>query len=366
MQYVAGSPSRTGSTGTGRCQLAEILRIGMQAAAGLAAAHAQGLVHRDIKPANILLENGVERVKITDFGLARAADDASLTQSGVVAGTPQYMAPEQARGEGGRPPHRPVQPRQRPLRDVHRPAAVPGRQHAWRVLKRVCEDDAAPDPGRSTPRCPTGWRRSIAKLHAKDPAERFQTAAEVAEVLGGRLAELQRPSAGAAVVARPPDRAATPAAARPRRWRRSALAAAVLACLFGGLGLTEATGVTRVAATVVRILTPDGTLVVQVDDPDVSVAIDGQDVVITGAGVKEIRLKPGRYTVLARKDGKVVRQELVTVEKNGREVVRVEREAAPASDAAPVGAGDPDRRAAEYVLSVGGAVQVNDNRQRAT
>src|SRR5260370_1218236 len=71
----------------------------MQTAAGLAAAHAQGLVHRDIKPANILLENGVQRVKITDFGLARAADDASLTQSGVVAGTPQYMAPEQTRGE---------------------------------------------------------------------------------------------------------------------------------------------------------------------------------------------------------------------------------------------------------------------------
>src|SRR5205085_6683019 len=58
-----------------------------------------GLIHRDIKPANILLENGVERVKITDFGLARTADDASLTQSGVVAGTPMFMSPEQAQGE---------------------------------------------------------------------------------------------------------------------------------------------------------------------------------------------------------------------------------------------------------------------------
>src|SRR5262249_10504569 len=77
----------------------EIVRIGMQTASGLAAAHAQGLIHRDIKPANILLENGIERVKITDFGLARAAADAHLTQRGVVAGPPQYMSPEQAEGK---------------------------------------------------------------------------------------------------------------------------------------------------------------------------------------------------------------------------------------------------------------------------
>src|SRR5262249_6357064 len=69
----------------GALGLTEILRIGTQIAEGLAAAHKQGLVHRDIKPANILLENGVERVKITDFGLARTVDDASVTQSGTVA-----------------------------------------------------------------------------------------------------------------------------------------------------------------------------------------------------------------------------------------------------------------------------------------
>jgi hypothetical protein len=69
-------------------------------AEGLAAAHARGLIHRDIKPGNIFLEGPRGRVKILDFGLARAAvDDAHITQSGVILGTPAFMAPEQARGE---------------------------------------------------------------------------------------------------------------------------------------------------------------------------------------------------------------------------------------------------------------------------
>jgi eukaryotic-like serine/threonine-protein kinase len=99
MQYVPGTSLQGRIESDGPLAVGAILRIGMQVASGLAAAHAQGLVHRDIKPANILLENGIERIKITDFGLARAADDASLTQSGVAAGTPYYMAPEQARCE---------------------------------------------------------------------------------------------------------------------------------------------------------------------------------------------------------------------------------------------------------------------------
>jgi serine/threonine protein kinase len=80
--------------------VAEALRIGREAGKGLAAAHAAGLVHRDIKPANLWLEAEEGRVKILDFGLARAAaDSAPLTHPGAVMGTPAYMAPEQAAGE---------------------------------------------------------------------------------------------------------------------------------------------------------------------------------------------------------------------------------------------------------------------------
>src|SRR5262245_56050033 len=93
MQYIAGESLQQRIDRDGPLELTEIVRIGLQTASALAAAHAQGLIHRDIKPANILLENGVARVKITDFGLARMVDDAALTQSGTVAGTPEFIAP---------------------------------------------------------------------------------------------------------------------------------------------------------------------------------------------------------------------------------------------------------------------------------
>ena len=99
MQYVAGKSVQELIDEGKPLELVQILRIGSQAAGALAAAHAQGLIHRDIKPANILLEDGVDRVKITDFGLARAVDDVTISLSGMVAGTPQYMSPEQACGE---------------------------------------------------------------------------------------------------------------------------------------------------------------------------------------------------------------------------------------------------------------------------
>src|SRR5271168_2727368 len=98
MEFIPGETLQQKLDRSGPLEVSEVLRTGRQIAEGLAAAHACDLIHRDIKPANILLEGGSHKVKITDFGLARAADDASLSQSGFVAGTPMFMAPEQALG----------------------------------------------------------------------------------------------------------------------------------------------------------------------------------------------------------------------------------------------------------------------------
>jgi hypothetical protein len=82
----------------GRLTPAEVIRVGREVAAGLAAAHARGLVHRDIKPANIWLETGTGQAKLLDFGLARAADGVdAVTDLSAVPGTPAYIAPERVK-----------------------------------------------------------------------------------------------------------------------------------------------------------------------------------------------------------------------------------------------------------------------------
>ncbi len=85
--------------GARRFELDEILSVVRQLASGLAEAHRRGMMHRDIKPSNVLIERELERVLIADFGLARSIDDEGLTCSSWVAGTPQFMSPEQASGK---------------------------------------------------------------------------------------------------------------------------------------------------------------------------------------------------------------------------------------------------------------------------
>jgi len=190
MQYVAGESLQARVDREGPLDAVEILRIGVQAAAGLAAAHEQGVVHRDIKPANILLEEGVERTLLTDFGLARTVDDASLTHTGIVAGTPHYMSPEQAGGEAvdqrtdlfslgavlyfmatGRPPFR--------------------AEKAMGVLNRICNDRHRP-VWEVNPAIPDDLSDIIDRLLKKRPSRRFAEASHVRQALLHALNRSQR------------------------------------------------------------------------------------------------------------------------------------------------------------------------------
>ena len=114
-----------------------------------------------------------------------------------------------------------------------------------------------------------------------------------------------------------------------RARRRVPLVAALFLLSVAGLGASEAAGLTQVTdfvATILRIKTPDGTLVIKVDDPNVKVQIDGDTVVIGAAGSQEIRLRAGSHRVQAIKDGKAVRDQLVTITRGGKEIVNVDFE----------------------------------------
>ena len=190
MQYVAGESLQAHLDRRGALEVEDVVRMGLQIASGLAAAHAQGLIHRDIKPANLLLENGLPRVKITDFGLARMTDDVQLTQNGVVTGTPEYMAPEQARGAAI--DHR---------ADLYSLGSVlyalcsgwpPFRAATMLAVLQQVNQQAATPLHQLNPRVPEWLEMVIARLMAKDPADRFQSAAEVAALLEGYLVHLRQ------------------------------------------------------------------------------------------------------------------------------------------------------------------------------
>lgn len=191
MEYIKGGTLQDRIDDCGPLDPMEILPITMQLADALSAAHEQGLVHRDIKPSNILIEDSASlRAIVTDFGLARTVDDASMSQSGLLAGTPMYMSPEQSLGQSidarsdlfslgsviysmltGRPPFR-------------APSTVA-------VLKRV--EEASPRPIKEViPEAPEWLCLLVERLHSRRPENRIQSAKEVYEWLQACQADLQR------------------------------------------------------------------------------------------------------------------------------------------------------------------------------
>ncbi|MDA1139027.1 MAG: serine/threonine-protein kinase [Planctomycetota bacterium] len=180
MELVKGRPLSDILYERGRLPWEEAVQVAVQILAGLEAAHAAGLIHRDLKPGNIML-NKDGRAILMDFGLAKRDGENSLTEDGIILGTPDYMSPEQAKGHtldrradlysvgvvlfhilSGRVPYSGKSSIKVLEKHVHEP--VP-------ALSEIVHD------------LPEGLSSVVARLMAKKPEDRFQTAGEVGSAL---------------------------------------------------------------------------------------------------------------------------------------------------------------------------------------
>lgn len=174
----------------GRLAPARAVALAYEVAAALDEAHARGIVHRDIKPGNVLFDDR-GRAVLTDFGIAKSLDAPALTESSVIVGTPDYIAPEQ------------IDPRLASDGKIDRRAdlyslgallyrALTGRRpydgSSQAVLVAHLRDEPPP-PSSIVPALPPALDRVIAKAMAKRPDDRYSTASELAEALADSLGD---------------------------------------------------------------------------------------------------------------------------------------------------------------------------------
>jgi len=183
MEYVSGHSLKEFIAAKGKIEPAEVIRIGLQIAQGLAAAHAQGVIHRDIKPGNVMLHEGATLAQLSDFGLARVAmDNSDLSSHDQCVGTPSYMSPEMLRGD-----------RIDARSDLFGLGCVfyqmlmghspfQGRSQGEVILRIL---DTTPKNLHALDKAvPPVLSEIVGRLLEKDPELRFQSAAEVADTLG--------------------------------------------------------------------------------------------------------------------------------------------------------------------------------------
>ena len=229
MQYVEGETLADRLAREGRMPISDVVRVLREVASALDLAHRRGIVHRDIKPANILLERESGRALVTDFGVARVADQSGLTTAGLVVGTPAYFSPEQVGG---------VTSDQRS--DFYSlglvayemlAGALPFGGHTTNeiLLQRLA--DKPPSIRKARPDVPAALDAAVLRCLEPEPEHRFQTGAEIVQVLEDELPQTsgRRPSV------------AVSAAARVRRPRWAVPAGGALVVLVAAAGVWLAT-----------------------------------------------------------------------------------------------------------------------------
>ncbi|MBX3397146.1 MAG: protein kinase [Gemmataceae bacterium] len=360
---------------TPRLPASEALRIGREIAEGLAAAHATGLIHRDIKPANVWLEGDRRRVKILDFGLARAESsgeaETHITQEGAIVGTPAYMSPEQAAADE-------LDPRTDlfslgvvlyQMATGHLP--FHGRNVTAVLTALTTKNPEA--PRQHAPDLPPALDGLILKLLEKDRRNRPPSAQAVVDAIKLIEAGFDRayevvPVAAPAVVAAPDpstefafeedertqfvSKEVPAPAKRAPRWPWIAGAAALVLIL--GIAVSQ------------LLSKPKGTLVVDATDADLEVIVRrGDATVIAASRGREFPLAPGvgySLDIANRKDTHEIAPERFEIRPNARTTVQV-RMAKPIPKPKPKvspidGLTDEQREALNWVLAVGGDLHV--------
>lgn len=188
MEFLAGEPLDQRLTRLGRLAPKETARIVLHVARALSKAHEGGIVHRDLKPENVFLvrddEDDTDIAKVVDFGIAKFTDGpgvgSSSTRTGAVLGTPQYMSPEQARGLRTLD-HRTDLWSLGVIAYVCMTGTLPFKGEAvGDLLVNICTADPAP-PSTLSGNLPAGFDAWVRRALSREPASRFQTAAELAD-----------------------------------------------------------------------------------------------------------------------------------------------------------------------------------------